>query len=256
MSKLVIGYKNLLFTASGELSAIVSENPAFPVENLAEPDPALAYQTTGVSSESWEVDFGATPADAVEIVVAIGTNCTDTAKRQIATSADGVATVFDSLLEDAFDVSRDNPLSYHGPFGRDVVYLPGQDIGNRFLAELIDDDDNLDGYIRVGLWWVGPVWAPATGKGFTWRDETEYTAEGKARRRFALSWRHLPRAQGAALKSILHKLAGMGRVYLVLQDEETAQWHLEAMLCTISQVQETPVDDYVQVSCVALEADW
>lgn len=255
MSKLVIGYKNLLFVTSGELSSITPENPFFPIENLAESDPALAYQTLGVDGQSWQVDFGSTPDDAIELVVAIGTNCTDAAERRVATSADGVAYVFDSGYGDAFDVSIENPLEYHGPFGRDIVYFPGQDIGNRFLAELVDDPTNPAGYIRVGLWWAGPIWAPATGKGFTWRDDTEYIA-GKARRKFALSWRHLPRTEAAVFKSILHKLAQTGRVYMVLQDEDIPRWHLEAMLCTIGQVQETPVDDYVQLSCVATEADY
>lgn len=258
MSKLVIGYKNL---APSVTVAASGSDAAFPVTNVQENDPALAWHSSGTTAYL-QADYNtADPAttELVGMVVAVGTNLTSEGTRRVRLSgnSDMSSPAYDSGVDQAFDDTYDNPLEFHGPFGSDVIHLApgGFYAAVRYLRMDLEESGNPDGFIRVGLWWMGPIWAPATGKGFTWRDDTEYIA-GKARRKFALSWRHLPRTEAAVFKSILHKLAQTGRVYMVLQDEDIPRWHLEAMLCTIGQVQETPVDDYVQLSCVATEADY
>lgn len=253
MSKLVIGYKNLIPGAT--VDAPGGSDPLFPVTNLQESDLFLTWHSTTLSIQTLAADFGAIPAEEIRIVAAIGTNLTDDVSGIIYTDDNSGMSSPTTSTNTVFDTSRDNPLGYAAPAGRDLIYIAEENIAQRYMEQRILDNSNPDGFYRVALWWAGPIWAPATGKGFTWRDDTEYIS-GKARRKFALTWRYLLRADGAALKSILHKLAQTGRVYMVLQDEEPAQWHLEAMLCTIGQVQETPVDDYVQLSCVATEADY
>jgi hypothetical protein len=257
ISKVVIGYLNLI--PSGAVTANGAD-ASFPAINVQEDDPALAWHSSGTTAYL-DVDYGSVPEASIELVAAIGTNGSDTMTRRVRFDDDAA---FGSPSHDsddvddgdAFDVSRSNPLSFTGPFGRDVVYLSEQDVGDVYGRMDLVDAANPDGFIRVGIWWMGPTWSPASAVGFTWRDETQYTDEGRVVRRFALIWRYLTRADAAAAKAIMHKLAGVGRVYLVLQNQALEQWHLEAMLCTIEFQGETPVDDYVQVTYMATEADW
>jgi hypothetical protein len=261
VSNVVIGYQNLLPSATVTSSGAAS---GFPVTNVQLGDPFLQWRSTTLTPHLQADLTPLASTSQIKIVAAIGTNLTDAATQRVRVDSESgfsVPHAHDSGTVNAFDVTHPNPLIYRAPAGRDVIYLPGSNIftASYHLRMNLSDTTNTEGYLRVGIWWGGPIWTPVKGYELEYPRSPEFV-DGRVRRTLELSWNWLTEVEAGELINMLYALAGLGRLYLVARDNAPATWALEAMLCTAEQPSVITVKVgtvvYVRVRVRFVEADW
>lgn len=150
--KPILGYRNNLKGATFRAGSQVQVAPA---SNLATDIGAEPWQTAGVrtvENGAWvEIDAG---EEVAWRAFWIGrSNLTDEAEvRFLLGSTKGLSDIYDS-----------GPLGGLVPGYQQLVHVADADIMARYLRIEVDDPDNPDGFIRIGLAYGGSVFQPQRG---------------------------------------------------------------------------------------------
>lgn len=139
--KAFIGFENHVET--GVVSA-GSQSPAHPVQNLPRPQAAYTWRSAGTTSEHIDIDAGV--AADWQLLCLFKTNLTPAATvRWTVGTAQGAGDAADSGTMGA---------GVAPGYGQSIVILDGVAVG-RWARVRIDDPDNPDGYLAVGLAYAG-----------------------------------------------------------------------------------------------------
>lgn len=225
MQNLRIYHRNAISTA---ILSGGSWRPSLPLENLREQRPKLKARSTDTALASTQFKVQLTSPLTVLGIQLISTNFSSAARYRItwytdATFADEVGTtdwqnvgvtIDWSMPEDWLDWLDPDFWLGATPFvdpdnqGKDIRYAFDDETSIQYIKIEIDDASNADGYVDIGLAYIGRAFVPSIN--IAWeptfaRDSqtsVQETPAGSAffnrrgsRRRLAVAWPHLPASE-------------------------------------------------------------
>jgi hypothetical protein len=235
-SSFAIGYTN---HATGKTVTATSTTAGYVASNLNTPRLSSSWRSVGLTSQNVNVDLGSSLD--MDVIALIGTNLTDSATRTPVTSENASYTSpeYNPGSANVFNLTTPTLVTPNYRYGRNLIVLPGSTLNSRYVRQTLNNSGNPAGFISSRVYWVGPLWQPATSFGMkdgTFKKRKELVGEPGVERYISLidvSFDVLSEAEGIALESLCATRLRTGRLLVIPRPTQPATWQSEALYCTL-----------------------
>lgn len=235
---IAIGYVNY---ASGKTVTTTTAATGYPASNLNNSRlPSLWRSTTG-SLTAQNVDVDLASSQNIDVIALIGSNLDTSAARTPTTSENSnySSPEYNPGSANVFDNSYPDLVTGYNRYGKNLIVLSGSTLNSRYVRLTLNNAGNSNNYLSARVYWVGPLWQPATNFGMkdgSIKIKRDLVGEPGIERYLTgleVTLEVLGEAEAVALESICLARLRTGRLLVIPRPTQPATWQAEALYCTL-----------------------